>query len=144
MPCNLAVTITKAAVTNEQLTKLLTPEIVKTLLETFIGQHPDHQAQTPRATIRKQNGQVSLYISRYDCFLSVINGEVTISTPRYYTEQANDLMKQVALLLSKAADKLFVAQVQQALAKFGNVDAQTTTVDNAGEKQQVRVFTLEL
>ncbi len=67
MPCNLAVSITKAAVQDEQLTKLLTPEIVKTLLETFIGQHPDHQGQKPHASIRKQNGEVSLYIIRYDC-----------------------------------------------------------------------------
>ena len=142
MPCNLAVTITKAAVTNEQLQKLLTPEVVKTLLESYISKHPNHKGQTPHAFIR--GDEVSLPILRYDCRVIIKNGQVRISTPRRNVEEAEALSGELAQLLSLAADKLFAGQVQKALASMGKVSGQTVTVDNQGQKQQARVFTLEV
>lgn len=143
MPCNLAVTITKGVVAPDHLKKLLTPQIIQQLVTAFCNEHPDFKQHQPIRTSSSSDGVV-LYVGRLDRRLIITNDQVKANFPRYAQEEGERLATLLTHLLAKGADKLFAAQVQKALATFGGVQAQTATVDNEGEKQQVRVFTLEV
>jgi hypothetical protein len=76
----------------------------------------------------------------------VQNGQVTVnSTSEYQRDEVNQWLAQVQSLLSQAADRLFAAQVQTALAGISpNMTTETVAVENAGVMQQATVFTLHI
>ena len=143
MPCNLAVTITKATVLPEHLQSLLTPAVVKTLVPAFLQQHPEYNSA---GHISAWNQGDTVVFSVGDFTITVSKDtQVTVNTIRLRREAANKLAEQITTLLSIGADRMFVNQVQQVLtAKFGAVYSQTATVDNQGTQERVSVFMLEI
>jgi hypothetical protein len=87
-----------------------------------------------------------LYVGSLARRLIITRDEVKANFPdRIYAQtEGEKLANLISQLLTLGADKLFAAQVQQALTKFGHVQAKTATVDNEGQQQQVRVFTVEI
>ena len=145
MPCNLAVTITKALVLPEQLQQLLIPEIVTRVITAYIEQHREEYGSFGPLRTTTRDGIVTCYIGRLDYRIMIANGQVSVNFPPYKQTQAEKLSEELSQLLSRAADQLFASQVQQSLkAKFGRVRTNTATVDNQGTPQQVTVFSLEI
>jgi hypothetical protein len=155
MPCNLAVTITKAAITSEQLRSLLTPDIVTQMLTTYFQSQGyelradsfhDEQAGT-YFSITRQYGRVQCRVSGFfgiDIFVE--HGQVTVNGTHLSQQgQVDDLLTQVSTLLVQAADLLFARQVQTALQSLGQpMTTETVTVNNQGTTQSATVFTLRI
>jgi hypothetical protein len=145
MPCNLAVSITKAAVQDQKLKALLTPDIVKTLIETYIANREGLKQPQPNASISKRSGTVSLYIQELNCFLTVRNGRVIMdSVERWHEAEANQLAEDIAQLLQQAALKLFDLKITATLKKLGTVSSKSVDVNTQGQKTQATMFTLDM
>ncbi|HZU03372.1 MAG TPA: hypothetical protein VFA10_27140 [Ktedonobacteraceae bacterium] len=141
MPCSLAVSITKAAVSNEQLLQLLTPEVVYEAVKNFLRRHETYQ----RMLVGEWQGgpHIMFYVGR--CVVTIVNGEVTVTGgTKREAEFAQKLMTDVTTLLSRLADYLFAQQVQNALAALGPVESQAVNVDDQGVTRQATVLTLKI
>lgn len=137
MPCNLAVTITKAAVEQEHLNKLLTPQVVEQALRAFLT------ARDRNATVRVNYGTV--YASTGYNSVSVFRGRVSVSNGNRDTRGAEKLAAETQQLLAALADTLFAQQVQSALQGSGaRVASQQVVVDNAGRRQVATVLSFNL
>jgi hypothetical protein len=137
MPCNLAVTITKAAVTEQRLLALLTDETVERVLTAYF-QEQGQQAQITRTA----NG---VQVRLNGITIRVTNGQVIADSRRTRRNEMGDLTDTLSTLLARAADALFAQQVGVALQGLsGSVKAQTVNVDNDGTVQQATVFTMQM
>jgi len=144
MPCNLAVSITKAAVTEDHLRALLTADVTSDVVLRFLEQQYPHLS--PRL-ISASGSRMVFWLDSGDITLTITNGQTTVDATRAQQRQANAILAQVSQLLARLADQRFQRQVQTALsARFGArlTSAQVIDVDNEGECQQAAVFTLTL
>ena len=141
MPCNLAVSITKAAVNDEQLKQLLTTQVIHQVVKNFLSANEAYKGQL-YGDWESSTSSV-FYIG--DCTLTVFNGgQVSVDASRWSRERAQTLNADIAKLLVRLADHLFAQQVQQALAGLGPVQVQTVDVDDQGITRQATVLTLNL
>lgn len=144
MPSNLAVSITKAAVTEDHLRALLTADVMADIVLRFLTQQ--YARLSPRI-LRASGHRLVVLMDGGDITLTIIEGKVTINAAILRPSQANDILEAVSLLLARLADVLFQRQVQQALStrfEARLVGAQALEVENEGERQQAAVFTLDL
>jgi len=142
MPCNLAVSITKAAVTEEKLLALLVPEVVLPVVQSYLSQ-PGVLTADERANVGQQGARLLVYVG--SLVLYVEGGRVsTYATEGYNEVRGNELVAALSNLLALAADALFAQQVKAALARFGKVGQQQVMVDNGGVTQAAMVLTVKL
>ncbi|NNJ13616.1 hypothetical protein EKD04_025145 [Chloroflexales bacterium ZM16-3] len=142
MPCNLAVSITKAAVSEERLRALLTPEAVRPVIEAYLRQ-PGVVGAGERVHVQRQGDGLAVRVGSLT--LTIRDGQVQTRASRGYNDtRAQELTDALSALLALAADALFAQQVRAALATFGPVAAQQVTVDNGGVTQAATVLTLHI
>jgi len=145
MPCNLAVTITKAAVSQAQLVALLTPEVVQAVVEAYLRQ-PGVLAPGETAAVQRSGPTITITIQvggGRRIAMAIADGVVQATT-RTSDQRAQELVDALSPLLARAADARFAQQVQAALARLGPVTAQAVTVANEGIPQQAVVLTMRL
>lgn len=136
MPCNLAVSITKAAVTNETLLRLLTPELIEPVLRAYLEQ------QYQQVSLRRRGN--ALIGSVAGCFISVHNGTVRVIDDDGDTDLVTRLSEELSQLLTTLADRAFEQAVAAALVTL-SPNVQEVTV--AGADQQplhAAVFSVKL
>ncbi|NNJ13396.1 hypothetical protein EKD04_024015 [Chloroflexales bacterium ZM16-3] len=142
MPCNLAVSITKAAVTEERLRALLTPEAVQPVIAAYLRQ-PGVVGAGERVIVQRQGDGLAVTVGSLT--LTISGGQVqTRATRGTNATRAQELADALSDLLALAADTRFAQQVRAALATFGTVAAQQVTVDNGGVTQAATVLTLHI
>jgi hypothetical protein len=137
MSCNLAVSIAKAAVQKKELLALLTVDIVKDIVLTYLQQQ--YSSLSPYVFSRSKN-HVSFSVGT--CYVIIQNGNVRVKEDNRDQVKADALASEMAQVLSQLADSLFQQKVQLALGSLVT-EAQTVTVDNQGTQQTAAVFTLE-
>jgi hypothetical protein len=158
MPCNLAISITKACIPNEQLQVLFTPEIVATLLsslaqeEGYTEQEGYTLASAKETSFRIAvwpNGLVECHLGGYDGItIAVRSGQVTVRAP--LVSQENEVERWQALVqqvFRRAAGALVAAQLQPQLQQmYGSVSTdQVLVAAVAGEAATpVTRFTIHL
>jgi hypothetical protein len=137
MSCNLAVSITKAAVTKKELLALLTVDVVEKVVLTYLQQQ--YPNLSPCVFDQSEN-YVSFVIGK--CYVIIQDGDVRVEEYYGNTAKADALANEVAQVLSQLADALFQQQLQKSLGNLVT-NVQTVNVDNEGVTQQATVFTLE-
>jgi len=143
MPCNLAVTITKAVVAPEHLLKLLTPQVVEALVDGFVRQHPTFVQYASVRVMTAPRGVVTIWLG-YNKQMTIVDGQVSARFPR--GEEANGEMcaQLISTLLAKGADRLFAQQVKKSLQQLGTVQEQQTKVKDGDQVIPVTMFKLEI
>jgi hypothetical protein len=142
MPCNLAVSITKAAVTEEHLLALLTPAVVQPVVVAYLRQ-PGVLTAGERVGVTTPGARVVVTVGALTFHID--GGRVsTVATAGATDARGRALVDALSALLALAADTLFAQQVRVALAAFGRVSQQSVTVDNGGVPQAATVLTLTL
>jgi hypothetical protein len=151
MPCNLAVTITKATTAPEHLQKLLTPAVVKALVEPFVKAHEifrgyDYQNVHLYERTNHPN-MVEIYLSwgrRIE--LQQINGVWTVYGRFPRTEEAKlaQMAELLEQLLARGADRLYARQVKQALSAFGKVAESQARVKDGEQTVDVTLLKFEI
>jgi len=142
MACNLAVSITKAAVTDEKMRALLAPEKVQPVVEAYLRQ-PGVLKQGESFEASRNGDTITIRVAGLWIYIS--NGRVrTSATAGYNDVRGRELVDALSNLLALTADALFAQQVKVALAPLGKVKQQQVTVDNAGVTQAAMVFTLNI
>jgi hypothetical protein len=137
MPCNLAVSITKAGVTKPQLLALLTPDIVKKAVRAYLQQqYPEHSLRVLYLTA----DGVELILGTTRIFIE--NGRVWVSDPYGDETLVEALASEVEQFVLQLADGLFQQKLQELLGD-AVTQTQIVNVDNEGVVQQATVFTLE-
>lgn len=136
MACNLAVSITKAAVSNEMLQSLLTLDVIESVLTAYAQQQTGMTVRRTPTALVVQVGRVAVTV--------VPGGQVETTAPDYLEAESRAVIDPIAALLAQAADQRFAQQVQAALATLGSVSAQQVTVDNEGQAQTATVLTMQL
>ena len=141
MPCNLALTITRAAVSEDRLLALLTDDLVAAIVAAFLAERGLALTETrlPRG-VAFAGGPIAL---------TIVGGRVTGRTSsRWPTLADRDLLAGVMAdlpdVLAQAGDQVFARKVLETLAAFGPVTAQQVSVDNEGVRQVATVLTLRL
>ena len=134
MPCNLAVTITKATVTPQHLVTLLTVPTVEPVVHAYL------MARFPNESISTSTrGDLEMWVDDY--IIRIAAGKVNVTAPNVAT--ATQLADELTQLLALLADELFARQLTTLLTPFG-VTTQQVTVDNEGTSQSAYQFTLHL
>ena len=142
MACNLAVSITKAAVTDEKMRALLAPEKVQPVVESYLRQ-PGVLKQGESFEASRNGDTITIRVAGLWIYIS--NGRVrTSATAGYNDVRGRELVDALSNLLALTADALFAQQVKAALTPLGKVKQQQVTVDNAGITQAAMVFTLNI
>src|SRR6266566_1253219 len=143
-PCNLAVTIQKAAVLPSHLLALLTPEAVEKVVTAYLSSHAEYKHYQPLRS-RISGESVIFHLGSLSYRVTITGGSVALNFPRYNQDNAATLSEELTQLLSQA-DVLFAQQVKSTLTKkFGRVKQTTATVKDAAEEpQKVTVFTLDI
>jgi hypothetical protein len=137
MPCNLAVSIAKAGVTQPQLLALLTPEVVQNVALAYLQQQ---YAKLTPFLVSASGNDVILRVGTVT--ISLENGKVEVNDwngDRAFAEKLATEMEQLVLQL---ADQLFDQKIQSALGSLVQA-VQSVSVNNDGAVQQATVFTLE-
>ncbi len=138
MVCNLAVAITKAALSDERLKSLLDTHMdeVQQIMEKYLHR------QYPTATVTAgQPGAGLLRVN--DLMLQIKQGEVTILGTRRNEQLAETLSEQASTFLKVVADQLFTREVERALTAVAMVTGkQTSDVENAGTVQRATVYAI--
>lgn len=156
MPCNLAMTITKAAVSEDRLRALLTADVVTTLLTSYLQEKhialiPDSFRAThpgPYASLQaREDGSVQCRIGGYygmDIFVQA--GQVTVTgTTTTQQPDVDQMLQEVTHLLAQATDALFARQVQMALTALGvPMTTEQVQVEQAGQVSPAIVFTVRV
>ncbi len=142
MPCNLAVTITKAVVAPEHLLKLLTPQVVEALVDGFVHQHPMF-VQYASVRVTASRGVVTIWLG-YNKQITIIDGQVSARFPRGNAAKGEELAQLISTLLAKGADRLFAQQVKKSLQQLGTVQEQQTKVQDGNQVIPVTMFKLEI
>jgi hypothetical protein len=140
MPCNLAVSITKAAVTEAHLRAILTPEVILPLIEAYLRLPGVLHAE--RVTLQRQGDAIVVTVGRVT--MTIREGRVETQATRGYDVRAQELTDGISTLVAGIADELFAQQVRAALAPLGTVAAQQVTVDNDGFSQVVTMLMLHI
>jgi len=127
MPCNLAVSITKAAVENEELLRFMTPDVVEGMLAQALGVQGRIQGDTVTFTLNRKGRPI----------VTVQNGQVNVQANRSRVpkDQVEALSEQVAQKLVDIGTAALAAKMYQALQRYGSVNIQSTQVDNEGLQQ---------
>lgn len=142
MACNLAVSITKAAVTEEKLLALLTPEKVQPVIASYLSQ-PNVLKAGESSSVTVQANQIVVTVGSLRIFIS--SGRVTTNATQGYNDvRGRELVDGLSNLLALTADALFAQQVKAALAPLGKVKQQQVSVENGGVTQAAMVFTLNI
>lgn len=142
MPCNLAVSITKAAVTEERLLVLLTPAAIQPVIEAYLAQ-PGVLRAGDTARVTRQGERLTVAVAGLT--ITIEGGRVRANATAGRTDvRARALVDGLSNLLSLAADALFAQQVKGALSRFGKVGQQQVVVEEAGVTQAATVLTLKL
>jgi hypothetical protein len=156
MTCNLAVSITKAALTPKHLRDLVTDDIATQVITTFLeGQHPEYLSQ-----IRVRTSQYAFEITLLPkakgpgtSFRISITSDWRITAKAiaygYATRGdealANQLVDEMTQLLSRTADALFARQVQSALSQLGGTfSIAPVMVEEAGQSASATLMTVNL
>lgn len=140
MTCNLAVSIAKAGISNEQLLALLTPATIEPVLLGYLRQQ--YPQKNPRTRICAPE---MLEVSLRDCTITITRGQVEVTSYSSNQRLTERLAKEVGGVLAALADALFQQQIQTLLQTLGiEPQAETVTVENEGKMQQAAVFTLAL
>lgn len=139
MPCNLAVSITKAAVTEAHLMALLTPEVILPLIEAYLRLPGVLHAE--RVTLQRQGDAITVTVGRVT--MTIREGRVETQATRGDV-RAQELTDGISALVAGIADALFAQQIRAALTPFGTVAAEQVTVDNDGVSQVVTMLTMTL
>jgi len=133
MPCYLAVSITKAAVTEEALVKLLSAnhkDVMQVLLRYF-------QEKYPNLFVRLRNGR--LFIE--DSELSLSDGQLTERAAVGETPYVMEAMELVQML----ANKLFTDEVERVLRQTAEeIQVWGKQVNNGGEIVDATEFSVAL
>lgn len=170
MPCNKAVSITKAVISQKQLAGLVTPDVMESLMRVLASQHSlTEQAAAwtsqdrnltyftllrdvagaggSRYGAQRESGAVTLRVGG-DWGLDLIahaDGRVELSTTDYSQGAfGQQLLDELTELAGGMAQLLLATQVEQALAAFGTVTSEQITVDNAGVQQTAIKLTLRV
>jgi hypothetical protein len=142
MTCNLAVSLAKAAVTDEYLQTLLTPAIVQPIVLAYLQQqYPHDQPNVIEAT---EHG-VSFRVG--SCTIVLKRGKIEVTDAQRVSRRAAQLIQELEHVLTNLADRLFQQHVQHILQQtLGTAFTEVTTVEveNEGHVQQAAVFTLTL
>ncbi len=161
MPCNKAVSIVKAALTDEASAKLLTEDVLVTVVGSYLSQQGYTDWDSGNATTRTStfrvvratdNGGVSVTIQSdgLNATFHITAGgrQVSTSLPSYRpaTEifAAEALVGELTQLLDATADMLFAQQVHQALSALGYVQAEAVTVEDEGQYVAATKLTINL
>jgi hypothetical protein len=138
MPCNLAVSIAKAAVSDERLRALLTPEAVKDVVLNFLKQQ--YAANSPALL---SSNDTTLYYRLGSLVLTIENGVVRVNESAGNRVFAERVAAEVSRLLAAAADRLFQQRVQMALQSV-TTRAQVVDVNYEGRTQKAAVFSINM
>lgn len=143
MPCNLAISITKAAVTDAARVALLTSEVVQPVLTQWLA------GQVPRlsvSAVRVVRGGVEVQVMEGNISLSVSieRGKIRIDTERVGRAAADRLQTQLTELLGFIADRVTAQRIAALLGQFGDVTAQSVMVEDAGTVVAAQVLTLNV
>jgi hypothetical protein len=136
MPCNLAVSIAKAAVPNDRLRALLAAEATRDVVLTYLQRQ--YAALSPslldvsESRVRYRLGTLTLTIA---------DGAVRLDGRRTGAVDADQLTTSVSELLTQLAGRLFQKQVQEALAA---ITTRARMAEVQGGKQQAAVFTVNI
>ena len=138
MTCNLAVSIAKAGISNEQLLALLTPATIEPVLLAYLRQqYPQEQSRSYTYASDR------LDILLGDCTITIIRGQIEVTSYSTSQNHASRLAKEIEGVLTALADALFQQQIQETLRTLGiEPQVETVTVENEGKMQQAAVFTL--
>lgn len=140
MTCNLAVSIAKAGISNEQLLALLTPATIEPVLLGYLRQQ--YPQKNPQA---RMCAPEMLEVSLRDCTITITRGQVEVTSYSSNQRLTERLAKEVGGVLAALADVLFQQQIQTLLQTLGiEPQVETVTVENEGKMQQAAVFTLAL
>ena len=139
MPCNLAVSITKAAVSEAHLRAILTPEVILPLIEAYLRLPGVLHAE--RVTLQRQGDAIVVTVGRVT--MTIREGRVETQATRGDV-RAKELTDGISALVAGIADALFAQQIRAALTPFGTVAAEQVTVDNDGVSQVVTMLTMTL
>ena len=160
MPCNLAVSITKAAVTDEHLNELLVPDVLERLARAYLeseGYAASESLSYPNAgefSLSRMYGneiiltvcpakQDRAYPERFSLFL--VGGRVTGRGQRGpLAAQMDAMVAAFEQLLRETANSLLAQEIADALAVFGAVQQQQVSVDEGGQIKMATVVTLNL
>jgi hypothetical protein len=149
MPCNLAVTITKAVTAPEHLQALLTPEIVKTLVESFVRSHEIFQAYS-NAQVRITTGtkaidilldwrhRITIYPNRQGVW------QVQTLFQRGEEKLSQTVTELFTTLLAKGADRLYAKKVKGVLSSFGKVAESQAKVKDGEQTVDVTLLKFEI
>jgi hypothetical protein len=140
MPCYLAVSIAKCAVSEERLLALLTPDVVQQAVHAYAQQ----QYADAYAGIQMEGEAV--YCLLKGATITIADGHVQVNTTSANRDLAETLATNFSELVTRLAESLFQQQVQQVLQTMTPqpVQAQVVEVNNAGKRQQAALFTLNL
>ena len=141
MPCNLAVSITKAAVIEAHLVALLTPEAILPLIEAYLRQ-PGVGVAGERRSVERQGDAMVVTVGNVT--MTIREGRGETQATQGYDGRAKELTDGISALVAGIADALFAQQIRAALAPFGTVAAQQVTVDNDGVSQVVTMLTMTI
>ncbi|MBA3822506.1 MAG: hypothetical protein H0X24_01225 [Ktedonobacterales bacterium] len=157
MPCNLAISITKACIPDEQVQALFTPPIVTSLLQSLLvaqgyteraQSFADSELDTYFSIQTLANDLVQCRIGGYfGIDLFVERGQVTVNgtsaDQRMAIERWQALVSQ---LFQRAAGALVATQLQSRLQQlYGSVTTAQVLIDQGdGEAHPVTRFTLHL
>ena len=140
MPCNLAVAITKAVLTNERLIALL-------------DEHCDQVQQLLVSYLRRQHPDVPVFAGRPDTGLVFLDtaslllkeGKVTVTDVRGERPLARQVSEEASAFLSLVADQLFTQDVERVLKRVARLmGKQISDVEDAGAVKRATVYALEI
>jgi len=143
MSCNLAVSIMKAAITDERLKALIDEHIdqVTSIVATYLHRRHPKLEVSPGLP---GTGQLTV---GEGLTLEIVQGTVSISGSRTSrtAQYMEDLSQEVSAFLKLVADQLFTWQVEQALKASATVSSkQTSDVENDGAVQRATVYAIQV
>ena len=136
MTCNLAVAITKAAITDARLRALL-------------DLHSDQVQRLLVQLLRKQYSELSVQGSSEDSrvievgpmMVRVIGGSLTVDGPRTRERLVKEVTDKATAMLTLIADQLFTYDVRRVLQESASVTGiATSDVENQGKIQRATVI----
>lgn len=160
MPCNLAVTITKAGVSQKELQALLTPDVVATVVEAFIKTHP----KFTKAKIAGRNGfgggiitvslnagvlgqRINIGTANTQAWMGLTPGGVQAvfqrAQDKAYMDELAELLRE---LVSRTADTLYAKKVKALLETIAEDEVEETqqTVKAGPVEMAVTMLKFEL
>lgn len=135
MPCQLAISITKAVVAHEALERLLTPTVLEAVVTPFLAQH--YASFAP--SVQRTPIGVTCRIGPVTCALT--RGTLTVRTGAR-TPLAAQLVAQLERLLGDTGAAVYLGRVCDALRSFGPVSLQSLMVAEGATLLAATLLTL--